>query len=209
MKEEKVLFDPMFELAYRDCMYDIKHLQIYGNEAFYEEKFSNVKFKINVEKFKELLKHHFESFKALEKFANEKKFGNECFLQVLYNGEHIYAPLYYFDREVGEETKKYVDNSIKVILKDFLNLCRTCQITPDNVAYEIETEIKALKPNTEFSMREIFSKYADLFWGLDDAVEVYKIVLKNIKSKISQLDKFEDKFERIEPDDDDFDFFQH
>ena len=48
MKEEKVLFDPMFELAYRDCMYDIKHLQIYGNEAFYEEKFSNVKFKISI-----------------------------------------------------------------------------------------------------------------------------------------------------------------
>ncbi len=204
MKEEKVLFDPMFELAYCDCMFDIKHLQIYGNVAYFEEKFSNVKFKISVEKFKELLKHHIQSFSSIEKFAIEKNLKNDCHLEVVFNGEHIFIPLGYLKTDVDEETKKYVDNFVKNVLSDFLHLCREYKITPMDVAYKIETDIKAIEVNTEFSMKEIFSKYTELFWNLDDAVEIYKLVVSDLKSKISQMDKFGDKFQRIEVDDFDF-----
>ena len=70
-----------------------------------------------------------------------------------------------------------------------LTLCRTSQITRDDVVNKIESEIKAINPGTEFSMREIFSKYKNLFWDLNDAIETYKIILNDYKSKISQIDK--------------------
>lgn len=206
MNESKVEFETMIDIAYCDCLYDIKHLQIFGQDAYYEEKFSNVKFKIVEEKFKELLEHHIEGFKSFEKFSKEKGLGNNCYLEARFDGQYIFIPLYYFNKNIDEETRKSVDRFIKVVLNNFLTLCRTWQITLDDVAYKIKTEIKALNSDTEFSMREIFSKYADFFWNIDDAFLVYKSVLNDLKLKIDALDKFGDKFVRIKPDELDFDF---
>ena len=53
MKEEKkVEFDPMIQITYCDCMNDIKELSIFLTDGYYDEKFSNCRFKIDVEKFK-------------------------------------------------------------------------------------------------------------------------------------------------------------
>ena len=203
--EGKVEFEDMIDLAYCDCLYEIKHLQIFGNNAYFEEKFSNVKLKIVEEKFKEILKHHFEGFKSFEKFSKEKGLGNDCYLEARFNGQYVFIPLYYSNKDVDEQTVKQVNSYIKMILKDFLSLCRNCQVTLDDIAYKIEGEIKKLKPDTEFSMKEIFSKYANFFWNLDDAIIVYKNVLNNLKYKISALDKFGDKFIILKPDEFDFD----
>ena len=207
MQENKVQCENMINIAYCDCLYTIKHLQICGYDAYYEEKFSNVKFKIKEEKFKELLHHHFEGLKSFEKFAKEKELGSDCYLEARFDGQYVFIPLYYLNREVDEETKNNIDSFIKMILKDFLTLCQNYKITLDDVSYKIESEIKALKPDTEFSMREIFSKYSNFFWNLDDAMTVYKNILTNLKYKISPLDKFGDKFKRLKPDEFDFDFF--
>ena len=207
MEEQKVEPETMIDIAYIDCMYDIKHLQIFDCNAFYEEKFSNVKFKINKEKFKELLQHRMAGFKLFEKFAKEKELGENCYIKVRFDGENVFILLNYLKREVYEEVKQTVDGFVKVVLNDFLTLCRTSQITRDDVVNKIESEIKAINPGMEFSMREIFSKYKNLFWDLNDAIETYKIILNDYKSKISQIDKFGDKFTRIQPGKFDFDLF--
>ena len=207
MNESKVEFETMIDIAYCDCLYDIKHLQIFGHDAYYEEKFSSVKLKIDEEKFKELLEHHFEGFKSFEKFSKKKGLGNDCYLEARFKGQHVFIPLYYFNKEAEDDTGQAVDRFIKVVLNNFLTLCRTYQITLEDVACKIETEIKELKPDTEFSMREIFSKYANFFWNLDDAIMVYKSILKNLNSKIGPLDKFGDKYVRLKHNELDFDCF--
>lgn len=208
MNEKKVEYENMIEIAYNDCLHNLKHLKIVDNDAYYEEKFSNAKLKVDAEKLKNLLKHHLEGFKSFEKFAKEKELDGRCYLEVYFNGEHVFAPLYYSNKNLDEESERCVDNFVVMILRDFLSFCKNCKITPGDVLYDIKQEIIKLKPGTKFSMSKIFSKYAKLFWGLDDAYDAYKTVLEDLKHKISPLDKFGDKFIRKELDPLDFDFFK-
>lgn len=205
-ERKKVLFDPMIEIVYCDCMYDIKHLSIILTDGHYEEKFSNRKFKIDVEKFKKLLEHHWQSFKEYEKFARENKLGNECYVDAVLNYEHIFIPLYYYNKDLSEEVINSVEHFIKVLLNNFLTLCRSGEVTLEDVKFMLMDDIKQMAPNTEFSMRELFAKYKDYFWDLSDAVAVHKELIKAMREKIVANDKFGDKFIRVEPENYEFVF---
>lgn len=201
MKEEKkVVFDPMIQITYCDCMNDIKELSILLTDGYYDEKFSNCRFKIDVEKFKKLLEHHWESFKEYEKFARENKLGNDCYCEAVLNHESVFIPLYYFNKDLSKEVIDSVDHFIKVILKDFLTLCRSGQITLEDVKIMLIDDIKQIAPNTEFSMRELFAKYKNYFWDLNDAVAVHKELINSMKELIIAKDKFGDKFLRVDPE---------
>lgn len=201
----KTLFDPMIEIAYCDCLYDIKHLSIFGMNAEFEEKFSNIKFKIRLDKFKELLQANWESLKSFEKIAKDNKLGNDCYIDAYLNGEHIFIPLYYYNKDLNRDVIDQVDRFIKVKLNHFLSLCRYCAITSEDIEYEIEDEIKAMAPNAEFSMRELFAKRKDLIFNLKDACAIHSKVLEYLKNKIEAIDTFGDKFVKLEEDNTEWD----
>ena len=142
---EKVLFDPMIDIFCSDYTYGDRQITIIFADAMIKDYFIDKRFKVNIEKFKQILSHHFDALIAMQDYAKEKKLKSNYYIEVVFNKSHLFIPIGDCPDTTSESERQniygYVHNFQRTICHDLLSLCRYNKIELQDLQNAIEDKV--------------------------------------------------------------------
>lgn len=198
---EKVLFDPMIDIFCSDYTYGDRQITIIFADAMIKDYFIDKRFKVNIEKFKQILSHHFDALIAMQDYAKEKKLKSNYYIEVVFNKSHLFIPIGDCPDTTSESERQkiygYVHNFQRTICHDLLSLCRYNKIELQDLQNAIEDKVAKMDNNTEFSFEQLFDEYERYIDSQGQKELIKHNILQKNPHKIKPIDEENDKYMKI------------